>query len=117
MVEGYSQPPSERRSAHYQPTAWNSDFVNSSENHNNNDEIQKQRAEKLKGEVRAMIGDTDAMQLAARSLPSLLSLYPLSGSVALINRKTKTLFCSLSQIGPLFAAGRPPTSSSAIFCW
>ncbi|KAE9456159.1 hypothetical protein C3L33_11939, partial [Rhododendron williamsianum] len=68
MVEGYSQQPSERRSVHYQPTAWNSNFVKSLENHNNNDEIQKQRAEKLKGEVRAMIGDTDANSLAILEL-------------------------------------------------
>ncbi|KAF7145602.1 hypothetical protein RHSIM_Rhsim04G0059600 [Rhododendron simsii] len=68
MVEGYSQQPSERRSAHYQPTAWNSDFVESLKNHNNTDEIYKQRAEKLKEDVRAMIGDTYANSLTILEL-------------------------------------------------
>ncbi|XP_058210694.1 tricyclene synthase EBOS, chloroplastic-like isoform X4 [Rhododendron vialii] len=68
MVEGYSQQPSERRSAHYQPTAWNSDFVKSLKNHNNTDEIQKQRAEKLKEDIRAMIGDTYANSLTVLEL-------------------------------------------------
>ncbi|KAF7146224.1 hypothetical protein RHSIM_Rhsim04G0057800 [Rhododendron simsii] len=68
MVEGYSQQPSERRSAHYQPTAWNSDFVESLKNHDNTDEIQKQRAEKLKEDVRAMIGDTYANSLTILEL-------------------------------------------------
>ncbi|KAI8558349.1 hypothetical protein RHMOL_Rhmol04G0084800 [Rhododendron molle] len=67
MVEGYSQQPFERRSVCYQPTDWNSDFVKYLKNHNN-DEIQKQRAEKLKGEVRAMIGDTDANSLTILQL-------------------------------------------------
>ncbi|XP_058210693.1 tricyclene synthase EBOS, chloroplastic-like isoform X3 [Rhododendron vialii] len=68
MVEGYSQQPSERQSAHYQPTAWNSNFVKSLENRNNTDEIQKQRAETLKEDVRAMIGDTYANSLTILEL-------------------------------------------------
>ncbi|KAF7146392.1 hypothetical protein RHSIM_Rhsim04G0059400 [Rhododendron simsii] len=62
-----SQQTSQRRSANYQPTAWNSDFIKSLKNHNV-DEIQKQMAEKLKGEVRAMIGDTDANSLTILEL-------------------------------------------------
>ncbi|XP_058210690.1 tricyclene synthase EBOS, chloroplastic-like isoform X3 [Rhododendron vialii] len=60
-----AQPPSQRRSANYQPTSWNSDFIKSLKIHNNNDEIQKQMAEKLKGEVRSM---TDANSLTILEL-------------------------------------------------
>ncbi|XP_058210697.1 tricyclene synthase EBOS, chloroplastic-like isoform X2 [Rhododendron vialii] len=68
MVEGYSQQPSKRQSAHYQPTAWNSDFIKSLKNHNNTDEIQKQRAEKLKEDVKAMIWDTYSNSLTILEL-------------------------------------------------
>nr|ANB66347.1 terpene synthase 2 [Camellia sinensis] len=57
-VKQDSQRTAQRRSANYQPTTWTSDFVKSLTNYNS-DEIHKQRAKKLKEEVRAMIGDED----------------------------------------------------------
>ncbi|KAG5551789.1 hypothetical protein RHGRI_010018 [Rhododendron griersonianum] len=62
-----SQQTFQRRSANYQPTAWDSDFIKSLKNHDV-DEIQKQRAEELKGIVRAMIRDTYANSLTILEL-------------------------------------------------
>lgn len=62
-----SQQTYQRRSSNYQPTAWNSDFIKSLKNHNVV-EKQMQRAEKLKGEVKAMIGDTDVNPLTILEL-------------------------------------------------
>ncbi|KAH7842191.1 hypothetical protein Vadar_002521 [Vaccinium darrowii] len=67
MVQGYSHQTSERPSANYQPTAWNSDFVESLKNHNT-DEIQKQRVNTLKGEIRAIIREKDANPLTTLEL-------------------------------------------------
>ncbi|XP_058210688.1 tricyclene synthase EBOS, chloroplastic-like isoform X2 [Rhododendron vialii] len=67
MADKDSQQTSQRRSANYQPTAWNSDFIKSLKNHNV-DEKQMQRAEKLKGEVKAMIGDADVNPLTILEL-------------------------------------------------
>ncbi|KAI8558345.1 hypothetical protein RHMOL_Rhmol04G0084400 [Rhododendron molle] len=62
-----SQQTSQRRSANYQPTAWDSNIIKSLKNHDV-DEIQKQRAKKLKEDVRALIGDTDANSLTILEL-------------------------------------------------
>ncbi|KAI8558341.1 hypothetical protein RHMOL_Rhmol04G0083900 [Rhododendron molle] len=62
MADQDSQQTYQRRSANYQPTAWDSDFIKSLKNHNIG-EIQKHRAKKLKGEIKAMIGDRDVNSL------------------------------------------------------
>ncbi|XP_058210696.1 tricyclene synthase EBOS, chloroplastic-like isoform X1 [Rhododendron vialii] len=67
MVDQDSQQTSKRRSANYQPTAWDSDFIKSLKNHDV-DEIQKQRAEKLKEDVKAMIWDTYSNSLTILEL-------------------------------------------------
>ncbi|XP_058211462.1 tricyclene synthase EBOS, chloroplastic-like [Rhododendron vialii] len=67
MTDQDSQQTSQRRFTNYQPTAWDSDFIKSLKNHNV-DEIQKHRAEKLKGEIKVMIGDTDVNSLTILEL-------------------------------------------------
>ncbi|KAG5551785.1 hypothetical protein RHGRI_010014 [Rhododendron griersonianum] len=67
MADQDSQQTFQRRSANYQSATWDSDFIKSLKNHDV-DEIQKHRAKKLKGEIKAMIGDTDVNSLTILEL-------------------------------------------------
>ncbi|KAH7843805.1 hypothetical protein Vadar_020892 [Vaccinium darrowii] len=115
MVQGYSQQTSQRPSANYQPTAWNSDFIESLKNHNT-DEIQKQRAKKLKGEIRAMIGDKDANPLTTLELIDDIQRLGLSSYFDKdIKRALDRIFLSVN--GPNVRTGQKSTIHAIALCF
>ncbi|KAF7146676.1 hypothetical protein RHSIM_Rhsim04G0057700 [Rhododendron simsii] len=86
-----SQQTSQRRSANYQPTVWDSDFIKSLKNHHI-DEIQKHRAKKLKGEIKAMVRDTDVNSL------TILELIDDIQRLGLIHHLQKDITSALDRI-------------------
>ncbi|XP_058210698.1 tricyclene synthase EBOS, chloroplastic-like [Rhododendron vialii] len=117
LADQDSQQIYQRRSANYQPTAWDSDFIKSLKNQDV-DEIQKHRAKKLKGEIKAMIGDTDVNSLTILELVDDIQRLGLSRHFQKdITRALDRIFLSVNGNGTNLRADQQISVHATALCF